>query len=35
MQLAAEGAISLLLHLSPRRTFGLVRAGREWEEGFE
>jgi hypothetical protein len=36
MQLAAEGGMSLLLHLSPRRAFDrLVRAGREWEEGFE
>jgi hypothetical protein len=38
MQLAAEGAMSLLLHLSPGRAFDrLVRAGREWEAqaGFE
>ena len=36
MQLAAEGAMSLLLHLSPRRAFDrLVRAGREWEAEFE
>ena len=35
MQLAAEGALILLLHLSPRRAFDrLVRAGREWEEEF-
>jgi hypothetical protein len=36
MQLGAEGAISLLLHLSPRSAFDrLVRAGRAWEEEFE
>jgi hypothetical protein len=36
MQLAAEGAVSLLLHMSPRRALDrLVRAGREWEEEFE
>jgi hypothetical protein len=34
MQLAAEGAMGLLLHLSPSRAFDrLVRAEREWEDG--
>jgi hypothetical protein len=32
LQLAVEGAVSLLLNLSPRETLNqLVRAGREWE----
>jgi hypothetical protein len=36
MQLAAEGAISLLLHLSLRSAFDrLVRAGHEWEAEFQ
>jgi hypothetical protein len=35
MQLAAEGAVSLLFNSSPSEVFdNLVRAGRDWEEEF-
>jgi hypothetical protein len=35
MQLAAEGAVSLLFNASPSEVFdNLVRAGRDWEEEF-
>ena len=35
MQLAAEGAMSLLLNTAPTDVFGnLVRAGRDWEDEF-